>query len=101
VELAFKYATSFDRVPPEAYERLLIDALAGDSTLFAREDEVEYAWRFITPIHEFWRTTSHCPVHPYWAGSWGPEAADRIMERDGRAWRNEVPGQRAETTEER
>ena len=101
VELAFKYATSFDRVPPEAYERLLIDALNGDSTLFAREDEVEYAWRFITPIHEFWRTTSYCPVHPYWAGSWGPEAADRIMQRDGRAWRNEVPGQRAETTEER
>lgn len=96
VELAFHYATSFEDSPPEAYERLLLDAMNGDSTLFAREDEVEYAWRFITPIHEFWRTTQHCPVHPYWAGSWGPEAADRIIQRDGREWRNEVPGEQEE-----
>ncbi|MCA9726400.1 MAG: glucose-6-phosphate dehydrogenase [Candidatus Eisenbacteria bacterium] len=97
VELAFNYATSFGDAPPEAYERLLIDAINGDSTLFAREDEVEYAWRFISPIHEFWRTTEHCPVHPYWAGSWGPDAADRIINRDGRAWRNEGPGKTAGT----
>ncbi|MEZ4647232.1 MAG: glucose-6-phosphate dehydrogenase [Candidatus Eisenbacteria bacterium] len=92
VELAFHYQTSFESSPPEAYERLLLDAIHGDSTLFAREDEVDYAWRFIDPMLSAWCTTEHCPVHPYWAGSWGPDASDRIMERDGRAWRNEVPG---------
>jgi glucose-6-phosphate 1-dehydrogenase len=94
VELAFHYNTSFDKAPPEAYERLLLDAIHGDNTLFAREDEVDYAWRFITPIHEAWCSTDYCAVHPYWSGSWGPDASDRIMERDGRAWRNEVPGAR-------
>ena len=77
---------------PIALAGLLLDAIHGDSTLFAREDEVDYAWRFVDPILDAWRTTEHCPVHPYWSGSWGPDASDRIMERDGRAWRNEVPG---------
>lgn len=94
VELAFHYETSFDKAPPEAYERLLLDAIHGDNTLFAREDEVDYAWRFVTPILEAWRTTDLCAVHPYWAGSWGPDAADRMMAADKRAWRNEVPGSR-------
>jgi len=93
VELKFQYKTSFENAPPEAYERLLLDAINGDSTLFARGDEVHYAWRFISPFHKYWESTDHCPVHPYWSGSWGPEAAERIMQRDGRGWRNELPGE--------
>ncbi len=93
VQMAFTYEQSFENAPPGAYERLLLDAINGDSTLFAREDEVDYAWRFVQPILDAWQTTDLCPVHPYWAGSWGPDAADRIIERDGRAWRNEMPGE--------
>ena len=92
VQLDFRYKEAFDRGPRDAYERLLLDAVKGDSTLFAREDEVDRAWRFVTPILDAWRQTEDCPVHPYWAGSWGPEAADRLMQADGRAWHNEVPG---------
>lgn len=92
VQLDFRYKEAFVRGPRDAYERLLLDAIKGDSTLFAREDEVDRAWRFVTPILDSWQQPDPSPVHPYWAGSWGPEAADRLMQADGRAWHNEVPG---------
>jgi glucose-6-phosphate 1-dehydrogenase len=88
VKMDFHYGTSFGKASPEAYERLLLDAMAGDPTLFARRDEVEQAWAFIDPIEEAWAKSDKAPkLQPYPAGSWGPEAADELMARDGRSWR--------------
>ncbi len=88
VKMDFHYGTSFGKASPEAYERLLLDAMAGDATLFARRDEVEQAWAFIDTIEEVWADKEKAPplfTHP--AGSWGPEEADELLARDGRAWR--------------
>jgi glucose-6-phosphate 1-dehydrogenase len=88
VKMDFRYATSFGKAGPLAYERLLLDAMAGDATLFARRDEVEHAWRFIDGIEAAWHKSSHPPpMAEYPAGSWGPPAADELLERDGRTWR--------------
>ncbi|MFQ5701102.1 MAG: glucose-6-phosphate dehydrogenase [Acidobacteriota bacterium] len=81
VVMDFRYGTSFGVDPPEAYERLLLDAIAGDSTLFTRRDEVEAAWRFMTPILERWQAEDAPPVHLYEAGSWGPTAASALIDR--------------------
>jgi glucose-6-phosphate 1-dehydrogenase len=88
VKIDFAYGTSFGKASPEAYERLLLDAMAGDATLFARRDEVEEAWRFIDEIEEGWHATEKKPgLYFYAAGSWGPAEADQLIENDGRAWR--------------
>jgi len=88
VKMDFRYATSFGKSSPEAYERLLLDAMAGDATLFARRDEVETAWAFIDQIRAAWNLESGAPpVATYPAGSWGPEEADALMARGGRTWR--------------
>ena len=88
VKMDFHYGTSFGKASPEAYERLLLDAMSGDATLFARRDEVEQAWAFIDPIEEAWHAKKNAPeLFFYPAGSWGPEAADDLLARDGRAWR--------------
>jgi glucose-6-phosphate 1-dehydrogenase len=88
VKMDFHYGTSFGKPSPEAYERLLLDAMSGDATLFARSDEVEEAWAFIDPIEEAWHAKKDAPeLYFYPAGSWGPEAADNLLARDGRAWR--------------
>ncbi|MEY2526102.1 MAG: glucose-6-phosphate 1-dehydrogenase [Verrucomicrobiota bacterium] len=88
VKMDFHYGTSFGKASPEAYERLLLDAMSGDATLFARRDEVEQAWAFIDPIEEAWHAKKDAPpVCFYPAGSWGPEEADELLARDGRAWR--------------
>ena len=88
VKMDFHYGTSFGKPSPEAYERLLLDAMSGDATLFARRDEVEEAWAFIDPIEEAWHAKKDAPeLYFYPAGSWGPEAADDLLARDGRAWR--------------
>src|SRR3984893_17543960 len=88
VKMDFHYGTSFGKASPEAYERLLLDAMSGDATLFARRDEVEEAWAFIDPIEEAWHAKKDAPeLFFYPAGSWGPEAADDLLARDGRAWR--------------
>ncbi|MBX6325207.1 MAG: glucose-6-phosphate dehydrogenase [Chthoniobacterales bacterium] len=88
VKMDFHYGTSFGKPSPEAYERLLLDAMSGDATLFARRDEVEEAWAFIDPIEEAWHARKDAPeLFFYPAGSWGPEAADDLLARDGRAWR--------------
>jgi glucose-6-phosphate 1-dehydrogenase len=86
VSMDFAYGSSFLRPSPEAYERLLLDALLGDSTLFARWDEVERAWEILDGLLGSWETEPG-PFPDYAAGSWGPEAADALVARDGRAWR--------------
>ncbi len=88
VKMDFHYGTSFGKASPEAYERLLLDAMSGDATLFARRDEVEQAWKFIDAIEEAWAARENSPtLFEYPAGSWGPEEADDLLARDGRAWR--------------
>jgi glucose-6-phosphate 1-dehydrogenase len=88
VKMEFSYTKTFGGEPPEAYERLLQDCLAGDATLFTRSDEVLAAWAFTTDILEGWstRTVRNLPV--YEAGTWGPPGADEFINQDGRSWRN-------------
>ncbi len=86
VRMDFFYATSFGKEPPEAYERLILDAIVGDSTLFARRDEVELAWGIVDSIVGAWEAEPGDKPAPYEAGSWGPEAADRLIQADGRKW---------------
>jgi glucose-6-phosphate 1-dehydrogenase len=89
VNMDFLYGSAFLTESPEAYERLLLDCMLGDATLFAREDEVDEAWRVCTSILDGWRAhppdRANCPN--YEAGSWGPQEAHDFMARDGRAWR--------------
>jgi len=86
VNMDFRYGSSFGVKPPEAYERLLLDCMLGDSTLYARRDMVERGWEIVTPILEAWKKPA--PDFPnYEAGSWGPRAAFELIERDGREWR--------------
>ena len=88
VKMDFHYATSFGKSSPEAYERLLLDGMAGDATLFARRDEVEEAWRFIDHIERAWHESEEPPVMAeYTAGSWGPREADDMLKEDGNNWR--------------
>ena len=83
VRMDFMYDSSFGTVSPEAYERLILDAITGDSTLFAREDEVELSWQFVDRITAVW---NNMPLHSYPAGDWGPTASNELMSRDGREW---------------
>ena len=77
-----------DIVLPDAYERLLLDALKGDASLFARNDGIEEAWRLIDPIIAGWETAAQAPpLHTYPMNSWGPGAADELLARSGHAWR--------------
>jgi glucose-6-phosphate 1-dehydrogenase len=87
VRMDFLYGTSFGVEPPEAYERLLLDAMVGDSTLFTRADEVEAAWHFMTPIIEAWKALGPDGLDTYPAGSWGARSGDDLITRDGRSWR--------------
>jgi glucose-6-phosphate 1-dehydrogenase len=87
VRMDFRYGTAFAVPPPEAYERLLLDVMLGDPTLFTRTDEVESAWRFITAILDAWQQPGAPPPVSYPAGSWGPEAADALIAGDGARWR--------------
>jgi glucose-6-phosphate 1-dehydrogenase len=86
VRMDFQYGQAFPRALPEAYERLLLDALRGDATLFMRSDELDAAWTFVTPILEAWQ--QQAPAFPnYDAGSWGPTEADRLIQGCQRGWR--------------
>ncbi|HUZ02311.1 MAG TPA: glucose-6-phosphate dehydrogenase [Thermomicrobiaceae bacterium] len=87
VNMGFLYGTSFMVESPDAYERLLLDCMLGDSTLFTRRDETEAAWRPITAILEGWAEAPPPRFPNYEAGTWGPEAADEFLARDGRQWR--------------
>jgi len=85
VPLDMSFAEAFQVRSPDAYERLLLDVIRGNQTLFMRRDEVEAAWKWIDPIREAW-DRSGAPPKPYTAGSWGPSAAIALIERDGRTW---------------
>ncbi|HLN77837.1 MAG TPA: glucose-6-phosphate dehydrogenase [Nocardioidaceae bacterium] len=85
VSLNLNYAQTFRRRSPDAYERLLMDVVRGNPTLFMRRDEVEAAWGWVEPILEAWSHADHGP-RPYPAGTSGPSAATTLIERDGRAW---------------
>jgi len=87
VDLEFHYADDLGvGVLPEAYERLLLDALQGDASLFARADEIELAWGLIDPILAGWERDDAEPLAFYEPGSWGPAEADDLLSRDGRVW---------------
>ena len=86
VTMDFEYDEAFGLRLPEAYERLLLDVLRGDSTLFTRTDELEAAWRFVTPVLEHWERSESQP-HFYEAGTWGPAAAMELLSDTGREWR--------------
>ncbi len=88
VNMDFSYGAAFVEESPEAYERLLLDAMAGDPTLFIRSDEVEQAWRIWDPVLSAWSAPGGPEPARYEAGSWGPKAADDLVAREGRAWRN-------------
>ena len=88
VKMDFHYLSSFGKGSPEAYERLLLDAMAGDATLFARRDEVENAWLFIDAIQAAWHDNDTPPaMAKYPAGSWGPTEADQLLGERGHQWR--------------
>jgi glucose-6-phosphate 1-dehydrogenase len=86
VNMDFRYGSSFGVKAPEAYERLLLDCMLGDSTLYARRDMVERGWEIVTPVLEAWKKPA-LDFPNYEAGSWGPQAASKLIERDGREWR--------------
>jgi glucose-6-phosphate 1-dehydrogenase len=87
VMMTFRYGTAFGGGGPDAYETLLLDAMLGDGTLFARGDFVEASWALITPVHESWNSSGGAPIPTYEAGEWGPSEAGALMARDGRRWR--------------
>jgi glucose-6-phosphate 1-dehydrogenase len=86
VLMDFSYGAAFLEEPPDAYERLLLDAMVGDPTLFIRSDEVDTAWGVVQPLLDAWADDS-APLAGYASGSWGPRQADTLIERDGRQWR--------------
>jgi len=87
VNMDFRYGASFAVDSPDAYETLLLDCMIGDASLFTRDDEVERAWEIVDPIRRGWDGGEGGPLHFYGAGTWGPPAADELLERDGRSWR--------------
>lgn len=87
VDMEFRYDEHFGKhVLPEAYERLLLDAIQGDASLFARGDEIELAWMLVDPLLSWWESLEEPPLALYEPGSWGPAEADEFIARDGRAW---------------
>jgi glucose-6-phosphate 1-dehydrogenase len=86
VNMEFRYGTAFMSESPEAYERLILDAMRGDATLFTRNDEIEALWGIIDPILEGWAADTTSEISQYPSGGSGPEAADALMD-GGRMWR--------------
>jgi glucose-6-phosphate 1-dehydrogenase len=95
VALDFFYKSTFNVEPPEAYERLIHDAIEGDATLFIRGDEAEAAWKVIDPIEQGWAQSKN-PPEPYAPGSWGPRKAMDLIELDGRRWAQGTDGDQPE-----
>jgi len=87
VNMDFHYSDLAHQRIPSAYERLLYDSIKGDSTLFARTEEVIEAWKFLTPVLEAWKNDKDIPLYGYPAGSWGPEKADDLIEDKDVTWR--------------
>ncbi|GAB2553491.1 glucose-6-phosphate dehydrogenase [Leucobacter ruminantium] len=86
VTMDFGYGHAFTEASPEAYERLILDVLLGDAPLFPRQREVELSWRILDPVEQHWASRDE-PLEQYAPGSWGPDSADELLARDGRAWR--------------
>lgn len=86
VSMEFRYGTSFGQQPPEAYERLILDAMLGDSTLFIRRDEVEASWGYIDTLMDVWHA-GNAALPQYISGTWGPDESEAMLRRDGRRWR--------------
>lgn len=88
VDMEFHYQSTFDRGPlPDAYERLLEEAIQGDASLFTRSDGIEASWRLIDPIITAWEQEKTSPLPTYPPGSWGPRQANELLSWDGRTWR--------------
>jgi glucose-6-phosphate 1-dehydrogenase len=87
VAMDFRYGAAFGSNTPEAYERLLLDAMRGEATLFTRRDEVEGQWEFIDHVFDAWASEGTVPPPIYPAGTWGPEQSDDLLARDRRRWR--------------
>jgi len=87
VKMDFRYGSTFGEQAPEAYERLLLEVMAGDATLFMRRDAVEASWTFVTGILDAWQQSGNRWLPEYPAGSWGPMEAHKLIEEDGRKWR--------------
>ena len=86
VTMDFGYGTSFTEASPEAYERLILDVLLGEPSLFPVNEEVERSWEILDPVLEHWHAMKTGP-DPYPAGSWGPDSAKEMLARTGRVWR--------------
>ena len=86
IKLAFGYETTFGSDTPEAYERLILDALNGDGTLFIRGDEAEMSWGLLSPVLDYWRSQGKNGLETYAAGTWGPLAADKLLLASGHEW---------------
>jgi glucose-6-phosphate 1-dehydrogenase len=87
VNMEYRYDTAFLSQSPESYERLLLDAMRGDATLFTRDDEIEALWGIVDPILAAWETDAYASITQYPAGSEGPIEANALVEADGRRWR--------------
>ena len=87
VEMDFTYDSSFGVASPEAYERLLLDVMKGDATLFTRNDEIEESWDLLAPIFKAWSSPDAPPLKQYEAGTWGPAEADDLLKPMQHAWR--------------
>ena len=92
VAMDFSYGTTLHELPFSAYETVLVDAMEGDMTLFTRGDQAEEAWRIVGPVLEAWARRPERDIPIYEAGSWGPEAADALIARDGHSWRRPAKG---------
>jgi len=87
VNMDFHYSELSDSYVPSAYERLQLDAMRGDATLFARGDAVEAAWKFVQPILDGWKNDPNIPLYGYPSGTWGPDVADSMIEDENLTWR--------------
>jgi glucose-6-phosphate 1-dehydrogenase len=90
VRMHFSYDAEFGAYTPEAYERLLLEAMTGDATLFIRRDEVEAAWQIVDAIRKAWDRKRLTNRELYAAGTWGPVAADDLLAQSGHAWHEPV-----------
>jgi glucose-6-phosphate 1-dehydrogenase len=85
VTMDFGYGHAFTESSPEAYERLILDVLLGEPSLFPVNEEVELSWQILDPVLRSWAASGK--PDPYRAGTWGPDSADKMLERTGRKWR--------------
>ena len=91
VNMHFNYVEQFQGKPPQAYAKMLLDAIMGDQTLFKQRDEIEYAWKLVQPILDYWETNPDENLPNYAAGTWGPKASDEMLALAGHEWYNGDP----------